>query len=147
LPAIFGLVNYTSLQSLKLENVQDAKLVPRILKQITSTEIKHLFMDWGNGVRASHSYNGGSGDGIDFGNKYPCDWYELGDILAGAQFSNLLKVEIQFYVDNVYDKQALVEAEADVRRCMPPRNGQGVLQLRFEPLPSYDQDYFLCGDW
>jgi hypothetical protein len=135
LPATFSLANYENLQSLKLANVHDAKLVPIVLKQITSTELKHLFLDW-NLVYPRDSIQ----------NKFPCDLSEVGDILAGDRFSNLSMVEIQFYLNDLHDKQAIIEAEDEVQRCMPMRDGQDFYQLRFKALEVYDESSG-CPSW
>jgi hypothetical protein len=142
LPDTFSLANHTNLQSLRLEKVRDAKLVPRILKQITSTGMKYLSLDW-DLVRLKDSRwrKRGSYPGI----TYPCNWSELGNILGGSQFSNLLMVEIEFYLDDVYNAEVIEEARAEVLHCMPPKDGRGSKQVIIKPLPSYNPDY--CSDW
>lgn len=129
-------MDYKNLQSLKLEDVQDPKFVPRVLKQITSPELKHLSFDW------DLVYHRDS-----IPNNVPCDWSELGDILAGDQFSNLLMVEIQFYVNNVYDKRAIAETEAEIQRCMPSRDGCGFHQLKFKQLQVNSPNWGGCPSW
>jgi hypothetical protein len=129
-PDTFSLANYTNLQSLALENVQDAELVPRLLKQITSTELKHLVLDW---------------DWVSVQNEPPCDWSELDDVLAGDQFSNLLVVEIRFYVDGLYGELDMEALEAEVQRCMPKRDGQDFYKLRFKQRVEYSPAR--CPSW
>jgi hypothetical protein len=126
LPPTFSLGKYKTLRSLKVENVHEASVVPTLLKQITSTELKHLFLDWENTTFMIRN---------EF--REPCDWSELGNVLAGDQFSDLAMVEIQFYVNNWHDIRAATEAEDEVGRYMPRRDGRSFHELKLKPLPVY----------
>jgi hypothetical protein len=129
LTATFGISNYQNLQSLKLENIRDVELVPRVLKQITSTELKHLVLDWD----------------LIIGRRFPCDWSELGEILAKDQFSNLLTIEMHLDVDIFNSPQIVREAEAEAQRCMPKRDGQGFHKLSFKTRRVFSP--YRCPSW